>query len=336
MQWRGRRTSSNIEDRRGAAAAPAAGGDRHRSRDRPAGRPVLRGRHHAAPRQGGGAASRPSGAGRAELHRRRGRGVRRRRARRHRGGLGRDLRRSASTTASRRARALRRRHGLGLRRGRCGDGAVLLPQRPADLPRHRLLPGDRPSSSARAASSRAPTSSPTRSPPRPARARPARPGPGAAGAGGAAESNALSVRVELAGRLLLRPLGARRPSVSASSEGDIEDALERRGAHRRRRAAAGEPGRRRARQLHPRLERAAPALVLRRLPQRPDPNTCDTFAAVKRSARSTRSQPRSTPPAIRRPGSLRRCGSTCSPGIASVPGRPSQEATGQRHSPPRR
>ena len=41
------------------------------------------------------------------------------------------------------ARALFRRHGLGLRHGRCRRRPVLLPERPEDLPRHGLLPDSR-------------------------------------------------------------------------------------------------------------------------------------------------------------------------------------------------
>ena len=75
---------------------------------------------------------------------------------------------------------------------------------------------------------------------------------------GQAEANQLSVRVELMADCLAGVWAHHSDQRWKSLEpGDIEEAIQRRVGHRRRPPAEAEPGARGARQLHPRLFRAA-------------------------------------------------------------------------------
>ena len=95
-----------------------------------------------------------------------------------------------------------------------------------------------------------------------------------------AQANALSVRLELQADCFagVWANNADRPR-NILEQGDVEEALERRRRHRRRPPADAGARARGARELHPRLLRAARALVPARLRVRRSPPQCDTFAA---------------------------------------------------------
>ena len=79
------------------------------------------------------------------------------------------------------------------------------------------------------------------------------------------EANALSVRLELQADCFAGVWGHEADQEGILDPGDIDEALNCRRGDRRRHAAEARPGLRRARKLHPRHLRAAPALVQARL-----------------------------------------------------------------------
>ena len=157
MRWRGRRGSDNVEDRRGM-------GKGSRSAAWAASAAVIRARpaHGRRPdvdaRLGGGRRQRPH-AGTAG----RGRAVRLRRPRRHRGRLAAAVPQDGPHVPGAEAGPVHGLRRVGLRHGVVRGRPVLLPGRPQGLHRPRVLPRARASASARPATSPRPTSSPTRS-----------------------------------------------------------------------------------------------------------------------------------------------------------------------------
>ena len=161
----------------------------------------------------------------------------------------------------------------GLRHGAERDGAVLLPERPASLSRHRRSSASSRRASAAATRQGLPVRAGLcdRARGRPSRAEPARhPAQGAAAAArrwSKAEANHLQVRVELQADCFAGVWAEprRRSNGNFIEPGDVEAALQTAAAigdDTLQRQGAGLRG---AGQLHPRLGRAAPALVHDRL-----------------------------------------------------------------------
>ena len=223
------------------------------------------------------ATSKPSGAaaGYRAPHRaaeRRHRKVRRARPRQHRGGVEGHLRQGRPDLSRAEARHVLGPDALGLRRGAERDGAVLLPERPRGLSRHRVLQRSRdalPRLQRQGLPVRAGLCDRARG--RPSRAEPARhPAQGAAGAARAPAT----ARSPIACRCMVELQADCFAGVWANNAeaqykfldpGDIDAALQTASAigdDTLQRQVAGHGG---AGQLHPRQRRAAQAMVLDRL-----------------------------------------------------------------------
>ena len=284
MRWDDFRRSDNIEDDRDAGYGGGYGGGgfgipgggarhRHRHRARP---DRLGDRHrseHSDRRRGahqrrlavsaGLSAEQPAHRRAERPHR----PVRRRRARQYRGHLGRDIFKRGPAIPSAAAAALSRRRAGRLRLRASGDGAVLLPERPAHLSRHLVLQrhaGALPRLQRQGLRIRRSLCDRARG--RPSRAEPAR--HSAEGAVGAARRRQQSGGQphpgagRIAGRLLRRRLGASfRPALELDRAGRRRGGAADGGGDRRRPAAEAVARLRRARRLHPRHFGAAPALV---------------------------------------------------------------------------